>query len=270
VEQASWNVGIRASFPTPAQLMVTIMHDRRRSPTVAGASPADLATGWRLRYWSIFTGQALSLVGSALTQFVLLWWITDTTGSVSALATAGMAALFPQALLSPLGGTLADRYSRRLLMILADTISVLCMLALIALFLTDRIELWHVNTMLFIRSAMQAFQSPTTAASTAMLVPASFLAQAAGLSQMLMGIMTVAAASLGALAISAMPFAYALAIDVVTAIVEVLPLLVFRIPQDLAAMKHSTGLWREFCAGVRFVWGDPGLCRLYGLLGPSL
>lgn len=33
---------------------------------------------WRLRYWSIFTGQAVSLIGSALTQFVLLWWITSS------------------------------------------------------------------------------------------------------------------------------------------------------------------------------------------------
>ncbi|MBU8544424.1 hypothetical protein [Roseomonas sp. CGMCC 1.13459] len=42
---------------------------------------------------------------------------------VSALATAGMAALLPQALLGPLGGVFADRYSRRLLMIAADAIS---------------------------------------------------------------------------------------------------------------------------------------------------
>lgn len=59
----------------------------------------------------------MSLVGSSLTQFVLLWWITDVTGSVAALSAAGMEALLPQAVLSPLGGTLADRYSRRLLMI---------------------------------------------------------------------------------------------------------------------------------------------------------
>ena len=141
----------------------------------------DLGPRWRLRFWMIFSGQALSLVGSALTQFVLLWWITDTTGSVSALATAGMAAMLPQALLSPLGGTFADRYSRRLLMIAADVISALCMAVLIVLFLTERIELWHAYVMMFIRSAMQAFQTPAATASMAMLVPRDFLPRAAGL-----------------------------------------------------------------------------------------
>lgn len=83
--------------------------DRNLSAAFRRASHADPQDGWRVRCWSVFTGQALSLIGSALTQFVLLWWITDTTGSISALATAGLVASLPHALLSRLGGTLSDR-----------------------------------------------------------------------------------------------------------------------------------------------------------------
>ncbi|GGK38881.1 MFS transporter [Deinococcus malanensis] len=207
------------------------------------------------------------MIGSALTQFVLIWWITDTTGSASALATAGMAALLPQALLGPLGGTLADRYSRRFLMITADLISALCMLVLITLFLTERVELWHVYVMMFIRSAMQAFQGPAAAASTAMLVPGSFLPRAAGLNQTLMGIMTVASAPLGALAIGVMPLGLALGIDVVTALLGIIPLLLFRIPQIKRSEEQQTSMWAEFREGFELVWQHPGLRRLYGLLG---
>ncbi|MCH4593003.1 MFS transporter [Achromobacter xylosoxidans] len=228
----------------------------------------DLGPRWRLRFWMIFSGQALSLVGSALTQFVLLWWITDTTGSVSALATAGMAALLPQALLSPLGGTFADRYSRRLLMIAADVISALCMAVLIVLFLTERIELWHAYVMMFIRSAMQAFQTPAATASMAMLVPRDFLPRAAGLNQSLQSFTVVAAAPLGALAISVMPMGWALGIDVGTALLGIVPLLVFRIPQlRSAGARGIGGIWTEFREGLTLVWGHPGLRRLYGLLG---
>jgi len=170
------------------------------------------AEPWRLRYWSIFVGQALSLIGSAVTQFVLLWWIAETTGSVSALAMAGVAALMPQALLAPLGGVLADRYSRRLIMILTDLVSALCMVVLISLFLSGAIEIWHAYVMMFVRSAMQAFQAPAAQASAAMLVPAEFLPRAAGLNQAMMGVMTVAAAPLGALAIGIMPIGWALSI----------------------------------------------------------
>lgn len=231
-------------------------------------APSGINPGpfWRVRFWSIFVGQALSLIGSALTQFVLLWWITDTTGSVSALATAGLAAMLPQALLGPLGGTFADRYSRRLIMIAADLVSALCMVVLIALFLTDRVELWHLYVMMFIRSAMQAFQQPAAAASTAMLVPQSFLPRAAGLNQSLFGIMTVAAAPLGALAISLMPIGWALSIDVLTAVLGVVPLVIFAIPQKRIAPEERAGIWREFREGVATVWHDPALRRLYGLI----
>ena len=224
------------------------------------------AAPWRLRFWSVFTGQALSLVGSSLTQFVLFWWITDTTGSISALATAGIVGLLPQALLGPLGGTLADRHSRRVIMAAADLISAACMVVLIALFMLGSIQLWHIYTMMFIRSAMQAFQQPAAAASTAMLVPSSFLTRAAGLNQTLAGVIAVAAAPLGALAISVMPIGLALSIDVATAVLGVTPLLFFAIPQARVPVAGRPSLWREFREGVTTVWQDVGLRQIYGLL----
>lgn len=231
------------------------------------AGGADPGPGWQRRYWSIFGGQALSLIGSAMTQFVLLWWITDTTGSAAALGVAGVAALLPQALLSPVGGILADRYSRRAIMIGADVISAACMLVLIGLFASGGAQLWHVYTMMAVRSAMQAFQTPAAGASTAMLVPASFLPRAAGLNQTLQGVMTVAAAPLGALAISVLPLSAALSIDVATALLGIAPLLRYAVPQPRVTREAGAGVLSDFRAGVHVVWRDAGLRRLYLLLG---
>lgn len=228
----------------------------------------DTASAWQLRFWAVFGGQSLSLVGSALTQFVLLWWITDTTGSVSALATAGMAAMLPQALLSPLGGALADRHSRRMLMIVADLVSAVCMLVLIWLFLSGRIVLWHAYGMMAIRSAMQAIQAPAASASVTMLVPSSFLSRAAGLGQAMQSMTLIVAAPLGAFAIGAMPVAWALGIDVATALLGIVPLLFWTIPQPRRGGESGKPtLWRDLREGVHLVWSHPGLRRLYGLIG---
>ena len=242
----------------------------RELPLPLEAPRHDPGPRWRLRFCAIFIGQALSLCGSALTQFVLLWWITDTTGSVSALAIAGMAALLPQALLSPLGGVLSDRYSRRLLMILADAISALCMVLLITLFLTARIELWHAWVMMGVRSAMQAFQTPAAAASTYMLVPEHFLLRAAGLNQSLQSLTVVAAAPLGALAISVLPIGWALAIDVFTAVCGIVPLLCFGIPQIIDRDKTRPGLREEFKEGLDTIRDTPGLPQLFILLASTV
>jgi DHA3 family macrolide efflux protein-like MFS transporter len=225
------------------------------------------SSNWQPRFWSIWTGQALSLIGSSLTQFVLLWWITSTTNSASALAIAGVMALLPQALLGPLGGTLADRLPRRLIMIVADSITALCMIVLVLLFSSNSVQLWHIYTLMFIRSSMQAFQSPAAAASTANLVPQNWLPRVAGLNQSLQGIMTIAAAPLGALALAWLPFQGALMIDVVTAILGITPLLFFGVPQPHETQNKTSSVWADFREGVRFVARDRGLLTLYTILG---
>jgi DHA3 family macrolide efflux protein-like MFS transporter len=233
------------------------------APTVTGIQPTD---NWKPRFFTIWTGQALSLIGSALTQFVLLWWITDTVGTPSALAIAGMMALLPQALLGPLGGTLADRLPRRIIMIAADAITALCMVVLIVLFATGTIQLWHAYALMFIRSSMQAFQQPAAAASTAMLVPQDFVPRVAGMNQALQGVMTIAGAPLGALALAFLPLQGALAIDVVTALLGITPLFFFAIPQLITPKEQQASLWSDLKTGVRYVTGNRGLLMLYGLL----
>lgn len=244
--------------------MTTKLVESRTSLAPAGQ---ELGTRhWKSRFFIIWSGQAVSLVGSALTQFVLVWWITQTTGSASALATAGMVAMLPQALFGPLGGTLADRWSRRLVMIVADSITALCMLVLVLLFASGQIQLWHVYSLMFIRSTMQAFQGPATAASTSMLVPPDWLTRAAGMNQTLQGLMSIAAAPLGAVTLSIFPLQGALMIDVVTALLGITPLLFFRIPQAQRTDTLQSGVWQDFRQGLRLLSGNRGLLRLYGLL----
>lgn len=52
---------------------------------------------WKRIFALFFLGQSLSLVGSALTQFVLMWWITSHIGTSKALALAALAGLLPLA-----------------------------------------------------------------------------------------------------------------------------------------------------------------------------
>ncbi|MEY4529546.1 MAG: hypothetical protein RLZZ156_267 [Deinococcota bacterium] len=227
----------------------------------------NITGNWKPRFFSIWIGQAISLVGSALTQFVLLWWITKTTESASALAIAGVMGLLPQALLGPLGGTLADRLSRRTIMIVTDSISAIAMIVMVYLFSSNQIQLWHIYSLMFLRSSMQAFQSPAAAASTSLLVPNDWLARVAGMNQAMAGIMTIAAAPLGALALAFLPFQGALMIDVVTAILGIVPLLIYSIPQTTRLEGEKTSVWTDFKEGVVYLKNRRGLLMLYGLLG---
>ncbi|NMB55579.1 MAG: MFS transporter [Leptolinea sp.] len=199
--------------------------------TMPSSQPTAPGANWKPRFFVFWSGQALSLVGSSLTQFVLIWWITQTTGSANALAMMSLAALLPAAFFSPLGGAVADRFSRRWIMMLADAVTAACILIVIGLFIGGTIQVWHVYVLTFIRSSMQAFQQPAAISSTSNLVPENWLNRVAGMNQALQGVMTIASAPLGALALAVIPMQNALMIDVVTALLGITPLFFIKIPQ---------------------------------------
>lgn len=225
------------------------------------------AERWQPRFFSIWVGQAFSLVGSALTQFLLMWWIADTTDSPAALAMAGIMGFLPHALLAPFGGTYADRWNRRVVMIVADGITAVCMLLLIGLFAIGRVELWQVYLLMFVRAAMQAFQQPAAAASTAMLVPQDWLQRVAGWNQVVYGMMSIAAAPLAALALAFMPLQTALLIDVATALLGITPLFFFKIPQLRTPPAELASVWSDLKAGVLYVTTRRGILMLYLVTG---
>jgi len=108
----------------------------------------------------IFTDQAFSLFGSHLVQFVLVWWLTVTSSSASILALASIIALLPQIFLSPFAGSLVDRWNRRTVMIVADSLIALGVVVLAALYARNIAQIWHIYVLMFFRSAGGAFHWP--------------------------------------------------------------------------------------------------------------
>ena len=58
---------------------------------------------WRIPFFTVWSGQQLSRIGSAVAQFALVWWVTETTGSATVLATATLISMLPGVLLGPFG-----------------------------------------------------------------------------------------------------------------------------------------------------------------------
>jgi MFS transporter, DHA3 family, macrolide efflux protein len=224
----------------------------------------DKAIPWAPRFFTIWTGQAFSLLGSQLVSFAVIWWLTQTTGSATVLATASLVGLLPQVILGPFTGALVDRWSRRLTMILADSLIAFATVLLAILFALGHVQIWQVYTLLFIRSVCGGFHWPAMTASTTLMVPKQHLARIQGLNQMLNGGMSIASAPLGALLLAVLPMEGILAIDVVTAMLAIIPLFFFQIPQperrDLpAGANGKSTYWQDLRAGFSYVWGWPGL-----------
>ena len=146
----------------------------------------------------LWTGQALSLLGSMGVQFALIWWLTRETGSASVLATAALLGLLPSVVLGPVVGVLVDRWDRKRVMLAADAMVALASLALAWLYLVGAATTGSVLASLFVRGLGGAFHAPAMLASTSLMVPAEHLTRIQGLQQMLLGGSNIVAAPLGA------------------------------------------------------------------------
>lgn len=219
---------------------------------------------WAAPFFTVWGGQAFSLLGSQLVQFSLIWWLTQKTGSATVLTTAMLVGLLPQVLLGPLAGTLVDRWNRRLVMIFADGAIALATVALALLFASGTVQIWHVYALMAIRSTAGGFHWSAMQASTSLMVPKQHLSRVQGINQMLNGALNIASAPMGAILLAVLPMQAILAIDVGTAALAITPLLFIAIPQPQRARPSAAGsggssVWAELRAGLSYTWGWPGL-----------
>jgi len=225
----------------------------------------ERTSGWKARFFTIWTGQQLSFIGSRAAQFALVWWLTTTTGSATVLATASMVALLPQILLGPFIGALIDRWNRRIVMVTADTFIALLALWLAYLFWSGAMEVWHIYVVMLARSLGETFHWPSMAASTTLMVPERHLARVGGLNQAIYGVLAIVGPPLGALLMALLPLHGVMMVDVGTALFAILPLLFIFIPQPEKAhvdeLKRSSVL-SNMWEGLKYVLHWPGILAL--------
>ncbi|MFN2104585.1 MAG: MFS transporter [Candidatus Promineifilaceae bacterium] len=219
---------------------------------------------WKARFFTIWGGQALSIIGSQLVQFALIWYLTVQTGSATVLATASLVGLLPNVILGPFIGTLVDRWDRRRIMLVSDTVIALATIGMAGLFALDAVEIWQIYVVLFIRALFESFHSNAMTASTSLMVPVEHLTRVQGINQMLNGGLNVISAPIGALLLSILPMQGILAIDVFSALFAIVPLLFVRIPQperhgSVAGDHGKETVWQGVKSGLRYVTGWPGL-----------
>jgi len=220
---------------------------------------------WQIPFFTIWTGQQFSLIGSSVLQFALVWWLTQLTGSATVLATATMMWVIPQVFLGPFAGALVDRWNRRVVMIVADSLVALVALWLAYLFWTDTMQVWHVYAGLLVRAIGGLFHWPAMQASTSLMVPGEHLTRVAGLNQTMQGALNMIGPPLGAMLLAVLPFEGIMLMDVGTAMLAILPLFFVIIPQPQRSSIGTVGggkkpsVWLDLREGLRYVWGWPGL-----------
>ena len=138
---------------------------------------------WKFKFFTIWAGQAVSLITSAVLQMAIVWYLTDKTGSAMILSIATLVGFLPQAILGSMIGVLVDRWNRKIVMIAADIIIALSGIIMAMISFYVELPTWMIMIVLFVRSIGTAFHSPALNAITPLMVPENQLTKCAGYSQ---------------------------------------------------------------------------------------
>lgn len=219
------------------------------------------------RFLILWAGQTISILGSGLTSFAMGVWIYAQTGAATPFAITVLCGTLPRVLLSPIGGSLADRKNRKTIMLLADTANALVTLIAALVVMSGKLAVWNIYLLSALGSVFAAFQEPAFGASIVMLVPKKDLGRASGLRNLSDALGSLVTPMIAALLYGAIGLGNVMLIDFITYFFALGTLLVTRIPQPELTTPTGPASRMQWLSDAIFGWRylrqRPGL---FGLL----
>ncbi|MGK7921976.1 MAG: MFS transporter [Trichodesmium sp.] len=214
----------------------------------------------------IWLGQIVSLFGSSLSEFALAVWVYQTTGSITHYALLSLFIHLPSLFISPFAGAMVDRWSRRRVMILSDSITGVTALGIMLLVFSGQLQIWHIYIAVGISSVCNAFQWPAYISTIPQIVPVQHLSRANGMVQGAIATARILGPSIAGLLIIKIHLHGVLLVDFSTYLVGLLTLLTAKFPrkEKTIARRKVTfeSLWQEVVSGWNYVVIRSGLRKL--------
>lgn len=182
---------------------------------------------WKKNTAIFLVSQMISLFGSALVQFAITWHITLVTQSGFYMTLAIICGFVPTFILSPFAGVWADRYNRKILVMLSDGCIAVTTLILAISILFGYQELWPLFAALAIRAFGSAVQMPCIGAILPSIVPEAHLTRVNGINSTAQSLITLLSPMLSALLLKTAPYYSIFFIDFVTAAIAIAVMLFF-------------------------------------------
>jgi DHA3 family macrolide efflux protein-like MFS transporter len=205
--------------------------------------------------------QNISLFGSSVVAFAIIWHITLETSSGLWLMLSTVCSMLPQVVISLWGGVWADRYNRKHLIMLADAFIALTTLGLALAFLAGFQRLELLLAVAVVRSIGAGVHSPAVNAAYPQLVPPEQLARVQGINQTLGAILMLLAPAVGGVVLGSLTIVWAFMLDVVTALIAILILNFIKLEKVLRSDAPASML-NDLKQGVSYAFKHPLLRRI--------
>ncbi|NCC63190.1 MAG: MFS transporter [Spirochaetia bacterium] len=205
--------------------------------------------------------QNLSLFGSSVVGFAIIWYITLQTSSGIYLMFATLAQMVPFLIVSLYSGVWADRYDRKILIMISDAFIALATLLLALLFSLGYDSIWAILTVSVIRSIGSGVQSPAVNAIIPQLVDSEHLVRIQGINQSLNSALMLLSPAVGGMMLGLFSLGATLYLDVVTAALAVGVFSFIKVEKRVAHSNEQS-MFQDIKSGMAYTFTNPMLRNL--------
>ncbi len=221
------------------------------------------------RIW--FIGQTVSLIGTWMQTMAQQVLVYNLTGSAAALGIVSFVGLIPVIPLSFWAGSIADRFPKQKVILLAQIGMMVQALILAALTLAQVVQIWHVYLLSFLFGALTAIDLPARQAFTVDLVEGKEdLTNAIGLNSTMFNTARALGPALAGVVVAATGEANAFFLNAATFLAVIASLLLMRnLPDSSRPLDKDTGSLAHMVEGMRFVFSQRVVSLLISLVAVS-
>ncbi len=214
------------------------------------------------KFMMIWVGELISSIGSGMTAFALSVYVYELTGSVSYVSLVTLLAYMPTILLSPLGGVLADRYDRRLLMIIGDLFSGLGLLYIWWQIQMGETSMVPILVGVTFNAVFVALLEPSFRATITDLLTQEEYAKASGMVQMAGNARYLISPALAGILLAVADIRLILLLDISTFFITIVMVALVRKTIRKPVKRENLGLGREMKEGLSVITGNKGVLSL--------
>jgi MFS family permease len=210
----------------------------------------------------IWLGQLVSTFGTRASEFAIRIWVWEATGQATSIALVSFFSILPSIAIAVVGGVVVDRWNRKYVMMASDIVAALSTVAILLLYISDRLQTEHLFVLAVLSGAFGELQRIAYTSSMSVLVPPNQYTRASSMNSIVhYGAMVMAPALAGFL-YYVIGLAGIATMDLVTFAIAIATLLAVRIPhpqQDASQQISTESFWQQFRLGIRYLRDRPSL-----------
>lgn len=210
----------------------------------------------------LWFSQSVSAMGTAMTDYALVIWAYEKTGTASSVTLLTLCSFLPTILLRFMAGAAADRWNKKHIMLAADGLAACGTLSIWALYAAQGLTPVHLYVINFLLSCMNAFQVPAAYVATSLLVPKEYYTKTGGLQAASGALISILSPVLGSVVMSFGGMEAVLMIDLGTFLLAFLTLLFIPVPRLEQRQEEQESFWKNCLWGLKYLKEKPRILRL--------